>query len=275
MKPIDRKWLGPVSGNPPTLEWLSLDQLQVDPVYQRAMDGAKSRAIVIGMVKRWNWALCQPLVVTRRECGGLWVIDGQHRLEGARQRGDIPHLPCVVLSARSIEAEADAFVQLNTVRQRLTQTEVFAGMLAQGDPEARRVDAILRETGWRLARHSNTMHYKPGELACAPMLARAIKAHGEPPVRNALAALFEAFSQVPVRQGSTLLRALILLFVEGRVPDPDALIEVLGQCDDPADWLLEAETVRRANLAFSKREALAHALEMAARDCVADALEAA
>jgi len=260
MKPIDAKLKGPITGQPPSLEWLALDQLAIDPVYQRMMEGDKSRRIVSGMVKCWDWALCQPLVVTRRADNALFVLDGQHRLEGARQRGDIAHLPCVVLPARSIEAEAEAFVSLNTRRQRLTQTEIFAGMLAQGDPTAKAIDAMMRETGWRLARHGNTAHYKAGDLACAPMLARQVKLSGEAAVRNALVALREAFPDSPIRQAATILRALIDCYGAGRVGDPDALIEVLGFVDDPSDWLLEAELYKRNNPALSKREALAEAL---------------
>lgn len=76
---------GPISGNPPSLEWLAVGQLQIDSAYQRACDGPKSRALIGKMIRRWEWALCQPLVVTRRLDGSLFVIDGQHRWTGPRR----------------------------------------------------------------------------------------------------------------------------------------------------------------------------------------------
>lgn len=272
MQQIDRKYLGPIIGNPPTLEWVAVGMLEIDRAYQRSMESAKSRRIVLGMVKQWDWRRCQPLIVTRRGDGALMVLDGQHRLEGARQRGDVPHLPCFVCPAMAVEAEAEVFVKLNTERQRLTQGEVFAGMLAAGDPEALKVAAMLRETGWELARHSNTAHYKAGQLECAPMLARQVKQQGEAAVRNALTALREAFPEVPVRAASTLLRALIDLYASARIDDPDCLIDALGGVDDPADWLLEAQIYQRENPAFSRREALAEVLYAGAQSL---ALEAA
>lgn len=256
MKPIDRKLLGPVTGNPPTLEWIAIDVLEIDPAYQRTMESPKSRKIVLGMVKGWDWRQCHPLVVTRRSDGSLKVLDGQHRLEGARQRGDIPHLPCFVTPAMELNDEAAVFVRLNTERQRLSQTEIFAAMIAAGDEAALKIGAMMRETGWVFARHGNTVEFKPGWLACGPMLARQVKRVGEAPVRNALTALREAFPDRPVRHGSTILAALIDLYAANRAPDPDALIEALGSVEGTQDWMNEAAMFQQQNPAFSRREAL-------------------
>lgn len=269
---------GPITGNPPSLEWLSVNDLMVEPAYQRATDGHKSRSIIAGMVKQWRWPLCQPLVVTRREDRSIYVIDGQHRLEGAKRRGDIPHLPCVVLAAMPQEREAEAFVELNTTRQALSQIDLFAAMLAAGDPAALRVEALMRETGWTLARHTNSAIYKPGELACAPMLARAAKAMGEAVVRNALATLREAWPETPVRTASRLLQALMLIFADERKLtkiDPDALIEALGAYENPGDWIDDGHGMQRANPSLSRREALAEAMIEAAAELTLAQKEAA
>lgn len=259
--------IGPVVGDPPSLEWLAVGRLLIEPAYQRATDGDKSRRIIAGMVREWNWALCQPLVASRRHDGSIYVIDGQHRLEGAKKRGDIPHLPCTVLPALDHAGEAAAFVALNTKRQALSQTDVFAGMLAAGDADALALEKLLAETGWALARHTNTADYKPGQLACAPMLARALKAQGEAPVRNALTTLREAFPDRPVRTASRLLQALMLLFGDEtywKRVDPDALVTALADAADPADWISEGYEVRRRNPAISTREGIAEAMVQAA-----------
>lgn len=260
---------GPIVGDPPSLEWLAVGRLQIEPAYQRAPDGHKSRRIIAGMVKEWNWALCQPLVASRRADGSIFVVDGQHRLEGAKKRGDIPHLPCTVLPALDHAGEAAAFVALNTKRQALTQADVFAGMLAAGDPDALALETLLAETGWTVVRHSNSAEYKPGQLACAPMLARALKSIGEAPVRNALTTLREAFPDRPVRTASRLLQALMLLFSDEaywKRVDPDALVTALADAADPADWISEGSEVRRRNPAISTREGIAEAMVQAAMD---------
>ena len=110
-KPFQPMARGPQKGAPPSLEFVALDRLRIDDAYQRATDGPHSRKIVIGMVKEWDWSLCQPLVVSRRLDGSLWILDGQHRHAGALERGDIPHLPCVVLPALAPTDEARAFTR--------------------------------------------------------------------------------------------------------------------------------------------------------------------
>lgn len=259
---------GPMVGNPPSLEWLAVGQLQVDPAYQRATDGPHSRRIIVGMVKCWDWKLCQPLVVTRRADGGLFVLDGQHRLEGARERGDIAHLPCVILPAIAPAEEASAFVKLNTTRQKLSQADIFAGMLAAGEPEALRIEAIMRDTGWRLVRHSNTAVYKPGELQCAPRLAKLLKSSGEAAVRNALAALREAYPETPVRSSARLIEALVRIYARGLLGgmNPDCLIDALAAFDSPEDIAREAFDVAHGNPALSVIDAMVEVVLAEARE---------
>lgn len=263
--------MGEIKNAPPTLEWVAVERLQVDAEYQRATDGHASRRIIYGMVKCWDWALCQPLVVSRREDGSLFVLDGQHRLNGARQRGDIMHLPCVILTGCSHTAEAEAFVSLNTKRQRLSQAELFNAMLAASDPEAVAVSAMIRETGWSIARTKNVAAWKPGQLDCAPMLTRQVKAFGEAPVRNALSAMREAYPDVQVTVASTLLRALIPIYRDNDIEgiDPDVFIETLGSIE-PGGWCDEGRDYRRRNPALSGNEAIAAAMVKAARDKLLD-----
>ncbi len=258
--------IGPVRGAPPTLEWVGVDRLSVDPDYQRATDGPHSRRIVLGMRKQWDWALCQPLVVSRRSDGSLWILDGQHRHAGATERGDIPHLPCVILTDRDPAQEAEAFVALNTQRQKLSQADVFNGMLAAGDESAKTVAAIIAETGWRVRKSSNSAIFHPGDLVCAPKLARMIKTHGECVVRNALTALREAYPDTPVNCSARLLSALATIYRDGNLGgiDCDSFIETVGSIE-PNDWLDSGRDVQRSNPSLSAPEALIEAMLAEAR----------
>ena len=259
--------VGPMIGDPPTPAWIALAQMQVDPAYQRTIDSYQSRKIIAGMIREWNWNLCQPLVVTRRADNSLWVLDGQHRLEGARQRGDIPHLPAIVLSGITHAAEAETFVALNTERQRLGQGDIFAAMLVAGDPSARTVADLLAETGWQVARHSNTLRYKPAELACAPMLVTMVKRHGTAVARFALSTLRAAYPDAPVRNAATMLSALATIFTDldlAHVSMP-RLIAILGG-DTPDKWAVRGLIYKRANDNLSRTAALARAIHAEAVD---------
>lgn len=262
---------GPVRNAPPTLEWIAVDRLQVDPAYQRATDGPNSRKIIVGMVKAWDWALCQPLVVSRRADGSLFILDGQHRHTGAVERGDIPHLPCVILSGCDTESEAEAFVALNTKRQKLSQADIFHGMLAAGDETAKATALLLEQTGWRIVGHTSTNAYRPGDLACAPMLANAVRVHGEPIVRNALTSLREAYQDKAVTNAATLIKALLSIYRYGVLEggDPDLFIDTLGAVD-PRDWEDHGRDHRRLHPALSRIEGISGAMVSAYRDAQRD-----
>lgn len=252
---------GPVRNVPPTLEWIAVDRLQVDPAYQREVDGPHSRKIVSGMIKGWDWALCQPLVVSRRLDGGLFILDGQHRHRGAFERGDIPHLPCVILSDVDHEGEAAAFVALNTKRQRLNQGDIFLAMLAAGDSEAVIIAQLLARTGWRQTKTRNTDRWEAGDLNCAPMLVKAMKTHGEAAIRNSLTALGEAYEGRPVSCSATLLRGLLNIYRDGDLDgeDPDAFIAALGKVE-PKDWADYSRERQKRSPMLSRIEALVQAM---------------
>ena len=254
---------GPQLGAPPSLEQVLLERLQIDPTYQRVTDSPASRVIINGMIKAWNWSLCQPIVVSRRADNSLWVLDGQHRVAGARARGDIPFLPSVVLSGLDTQAEAKTFVELNTKRQRLTQGQIFHGQLAAGDPTARLVQELLDQAGWRVRRINNTAAYLAGDLECAPMLVKTVNARGRHPVQFALNALRAAYPDTPVRPSATLLKALFELFDYVGAGDGDlttASIVTALAGHSPEEWVMAGHVMRERNPHLSHIDALASAM---------------
>lgn len=250
-----------IVGAPPTLEWIGLDRLRIDERYQRPTDSGKSRQIIRRMTERWDWRLCQPLAVSRREDGGLYVVDGQHRLEAATAREDIPHLPCVVTAHSGHADEADTFVALNTQRQRLSQGDIFAASLASGDPQAARALDLITEAGLSLARHCNPVSWKPGQIFCGPLVMKLMASDGEEVVRNALVAMGEAFSSKVNGVAATLLKALILIYRDDATRpgfDPDLFIEALGAVE-PGDWPELGRDARSSSPTLSVREGIAAA----------------
>lgn len=256
---------GPQIGAPPSLEQVPVDRLKVDPVYQRATDGKSSRRLIARMHKRWNWQLCLPLVVSRRADGDLMVIDGQHRHLGASSRGDVPFLPCVIYSGLTLAEEAQLFVDLNTEPQRLSQADIFVGMLATGENNAVATAALLEETGWRLVRHNNTAAWNPGDIHCAPMIARARRRYGEVTVRTALRILRQAWPDTPVTCSARLLEALFVIVGTG-AEDPDeraaqdsSLVATLAS-QQPSHWLLLGADVQKRSPHLSRAVALVRAI---------------
>lgn len=181
-------------GNLPALQYLLPQQLQIDESYQRSIDTGPSQALIRKIAQHWNWDLCQPLVVARREQGDLFVIDGQHRLEAARLRGDIAQLPAVVVNYASPADEAASFVHLNQARTPLNSMQVFHAALASGDSTAIAVRDAIEVAGLTLGRSNNLDRSPPGTVINVGGILRAWKRWGAGPATEALEVLAAAFA---------------------------------------------------------------------------------
>jgi hypothetical protein len=225
--------VNPPLGHRPSLEFRRLAELEVDPSYQRSTDAAASQALIRRIAMFWDWSLCQPLAVAKRDDGALRVVDGQHRLEAARMRGDIEDLPCVVTAYRNPGDEAAAFVALNQQRRPLSQIDLFKAALAAEDDVAGKIDQLLTEAGLRLAPHTNFTAWKPGMLSNIGGIQQAFRGNGEHATSISLRALARGFSGQVLRYAGTIFPGIVgavahELKIEGRV-DLDKLAAIIGQ----------------------------------------------
>lgn len=231
--------VNPALGAPPTLEWRPLPELGIDPVYQRAITAATSQTLIRRIASFWDWGLCQPLAVARRPDGSLMVVDGQHRLEAARLRRDVPHLPCVITSYPNQGDEAAAFVALNQQRRPLSKIDLFKAALAAEDDQAVAIARVITEAGLTLAGHTNYTAWKPGNIANISGIQSAWAAHGEPVVLPALRALRLAFEGQILRYGGTIFPGIVGLLVADlsarRGADFDRLVRALSK-QGQKDW---------------------------------------
>lgn len=196
--------VNPPLGNMPALQYLLPAQLKVDPAYQRSLDGGPSQSLIRKIAMFWNWDLCQPLVVARRDNGDLFVIDGQHRLAAANLRGDISQLPAVVVSYADPKDEAASFVHLNQQRRPLTKIDVFKAAVASGDEEANAIANALDDAGLSIAPHSNHTAWKPGMVSNIGGIEEAWRRRGPSATKLALRALGEGFEGQVLRYAGTI-----------------------------------------------------------------------
>lgn len=181
-------------GNLPALQYLLPAQLKVDESYQRSIETKESQGLIRKIAQYWNWDLCQPLVVARRDNGELFVIDGQHRLEAARLRGDIAQLPAVVVAYASAADEAASFVHLNQQRRPLTTLQVFHAAVASGDSEASAIVAAIEGAGLRLGKSSQLDSSPPMTINNVGGIQRAWRRQGAEAASEALKILAGAFA---------------------------------------------------------------------------------
>lgn len=195
----------PARGSLPVLQWLQPSQLQVDPSYQRSIEASSSVRLISAIAKRWNWDLCQPLVVSRRPNGEMFVVDGQHRLEAAKARGDIGQLPCVIANFDTSAQEAASFVEFNQARRPLTAQDLFRSAVASGDKEALSIMAALDQVGMTIASGRNNQHMATNAIGAVSTLRRVHANHGQYVLIVALDVLQQGFKDQVLRYAGSLL----------------------------------------------------------------------
>lgn len=229
-------------GTMPILQFCTPKQLQIDRSYQRDLD-ENSRALIGRIARGWDWSLFQPLVVARRTDGSMYVVDGQHRLEAAKLRGDIQQLPAVILHPADPADEAAVFVQLNQQRRPLTAYALFNAALAAGDQQACALDTILRETGLGFTGAADPKLTKPGRLNSVGLIRKWHARNGDEATRQVLTAIGRAFGKEVITIPSLLFAGTAAVVAEhGAKLSAHLLADVLGCSQD--EWL--ADFRRRA-----------------------------
>jgi hypothetical protein len=180
--------------------------------------------------------MCLPLVVSKRDDGSLWVIDGQHRLAAAKLRGDIPFLPCCVGVFGSVADEAAMFVAMNRARKPMNRLDDFHAALAASDAEAIEIQDLVSEAGLTISRNTSSTAWKPGEIAFTASIASTLRKHGRQIASAALTNIAEAFSGQRVVHSGSIFLGLVKVLVSPPVGfDPDRMFQALMRYS-AEDW---------------------------------------
>jgi hypothetical protein len=212
--------VNPALGQLPVLQYCSPDQLQVDESYQRSLFVPSSQTLIRKIAVYWDWGLCQPLFVARRSDGGLYVVDGQHRLEAAKLRGDIQQLPCVISHFDSAAEEAASFVALNQQRRPLNRLQLFRAALAATDQEAANINTALSNCGMWIGSSMDLSIQKPGAITCVAALEKCLRVHGGGVLAAALDVLSQAFKGQKYRYAGTLFPGIVAIVADEAALDP-------------------------------------------------------
>jgi hypothetical protein len=216
----------------PSIEWVHTAELTVDQSYQRSIDNDGSRRLIASIAANFDWRLCAPLVVSRRQDGSKVIIDGQHRWAAAVRRGDLPQLPCCLFTYDSPEDEARMFIVANRARKPMNRLDDFHAALAAADEDAVEIQRLVTEAGLRMARNTSSTAWKAGEVAFTSSIAAALRRHGPAIVSAALTNIAEAYEGRPLTSGASIFGALIKLFANP--PEgfgPDDLVPTLRRFD--------------------------------------------
>jgi len=234
-KPVARRWPA-TKGMPPSIENRHPTELKIDDSYQRSTDTGPSRALIRKIANGWDWRMCMPLVVSKREDGSLWVIDGQHRLAAALMRGDIPFLPCCVGVYAGVADEAAMFVAMNRARRAMNRLDDFHAAQAGADPDAMAVAALITTAGFTVSRKTGSAAWAPGEVAFTSAIAKVRRRWGDEIAANALALLAEAFPGQRLVAGSSVFTATCSVLADPPAEFDRARLLAALRTFDMAGW---------------------------------------
>lgn len=130
-----------------TEEMLRFSQIEVDSSYQRDLDEKRAEEIAAG----WDPDLVEMPTVSKRADGKYYMVEGQHRQNGAIRAGKGEELFLMrVHHGLTREEEAQLFVALNGKRVSVSAYHNYRARLKSKETIACEIDAILCRFGYRV-----------------------------------------------------------------------------------------------------------------------------
>lgn len=200
-------------GPRPTLAWIDVELLTVDPRYQRSTDSRASRDNIQRLVERFSWRKFQVLTVVA--AGDLYaIIDGQHRWEAAKLHPAVPSVPCMILPEAGLAEDARTFTAINLDRVAVNPFHLHKARLAAGDPDALHLQEVCDRARIVIPRTNLTPKDLPPRATLALGTIRDCLANfGDGPTVAALSVLADAFPSEPGAVRASLIKAMVQLFV--------------------------------------------------------------
>ncbi len=254
----------------PRLEWIAVDRFVVDPSYQRQVRD-EGTASIKRIAEKFDWRLVGalsgspvlPEQIKRLGCkkNTIAILDGQHRWEGARRRGDVLELPALVVKTESVAEQAALFLSLNRDRVAVQPIQQFWSAVVAGEPMAVTIKRVCDSAGVTIAKTQTGTH--PALVTSAVGTIRtAIARYGEEKATKALACMAEAYPKTPGAFSGALMGAVFQMVGAG--VSVTSLKAVLAN-QDPKELVVKSRVERHQS---SAKESLATTAEKILRQAL-------
>lgn len=243
--PIDLAAFGAI----PTLAWLPVGKLTVDHLYQRTLESRASQRLIERIVGNFRWPAFQAVMVAPIDDGLYTILDGQHRVESARRLG-LRSVPCVIVEAPDLEAQANAFVRANEDRVAVNIYALFNARVIAGDAEAIEVAAICGRSGVGITRYPIPADkMKPGQTLALGCIIQIYRGRGSEFLATVLSIIGPGCRHRIAQIRAPLLRAVAQMIRDTPAGGRDALSM------DLAAYLRKTDPARTAALVAAERRA--------------------
>lgn len=189
--------------------------------YQRQVDSEHAKHIA----ETFDVRKALVIIVSKRENGELFVVDGQHRVIAALQHDANILLPCIVYEGLSEAEEAALFAELTRERRAMSAHDVFWADLIAGSTDAVGVHRIVNSTGYHLHRTEGMST----ALYCYSALRSAYNSDDGDSLQSILTTTMRAWGpgEPPTAQIVKAIHAFVIQY-KGEY-DPDRLVHVLSR----------------------------------------------
>jgi hypothetical protein len=149
--------------------------LNVDTTYQAL--APRNPKLIKEIGAHFDLTLFGRLRVARRPNGALFVMDGRHRLEGAKKAG-VELIPCDVYDVPERKREIEIFITSNTRIRKVPQGMLFMAEVAAGQEDAVNLNRLVHEAGLAIVDSNNARaEFTVPKMTCIAAL-KSLYGHG-------------------------------------------------------------------------------------------------
>jgi hypothetical protein len=193
-------------GEDPTLQWLPIGCLVVDPAYRRPIEGT-SRREVNRIARAFRWSRFSPVVVAPTEKGSFAIIDGQRRTAAAALIG-LERVPCQIVAANQKE-QLRAFKAINGGPAVASRMARYAAALGTRDSWAMRLADICRRAEVELLRYPVPVNRQmAGQTMAVGAIAQCLRRYGEETLITALQCVTQTTNNRPGLLSARMIKVL-------------------------------------------------------------------
>lgn len=196
-------------GPAPQVTWIAIDDLRVDPAYQRPITKV-GRTNIRRIAQEFSWGAFSPLVVSPVVGGGFAIVDGQHRASAAALRG-FERVPCMVVLV-DLAGQARAFSRINGGVTAMHALSIHRAAVAAGDAKAVAIARVCDAAGVVVVGYPKpVLRLEPHETLAVATIAAMISRHGEEVAVTVLRLILDRPSPKPGTLVSAIIEATALV----------------------------------------------------------------
>lgn len=194
------------AGSLPSLQWISICDLSVDPTYHQPIS-EKGRRKVDRIARSFSWSRFATVIVAPIGGGKFAIIDGQYRTTAAAVAG-FDKVPCQIV--RAVEEErVVAFKTINRAPNTSSRMTVHSTECSLNEPHAIQLAQFCARADVEVLRYPVPVgRQRAGQTMAVGALTQCLKRYGEETLITALQCVTQTTNNRPGVLSARIIKAL-------------------------------------------------------------------